>query len=60
VGSLESRVLVSARKFAELGASVADDIPELEPVETTARALSFDWDEDEISEAGANGERKAG
>jgi DNA recombination protein RmuC len=60
VGSLESRVLVSARKFAELGASVADDIPELEPVETTARALSFDWDEDEISEAGANSERKAG
>src|SRR6202161_1516745 len=41
VGSLESRVLVSARKFAELGASVADDIPELEPIETTARALSF-------------------
>jgi DNA recombination protein RmuC len=46
VGSLESRVLVSARKFAELGASVAEDIPELEPIETTARALSFDWDED--------------
>jgi DNA recombination protein RmuC len=45
VGSLESRVLVSARKFTELGASVAEDIPELEPVETTARALSFDWDE---------------
>ncbi|MFY9979026.1 MAG: DNA recombination protein RmuC [Candidatus Sulfotelmatobacter sp.] len=49
VGSLESRVLVSARKFAELGASVADDIPELEPIETTARALSFEWDEDELS-----------
>src|SRR5580704_12605747 len=48
VGSLESRVLVSARKFAELGASVADDIPELEPIETTARALSFDWDEDNL------------
>jgi DNA recombination protein RmuC len=47
VGSLESRVLVSARKFAELGASVADDIPELEPIETTARALSFDWGEDD-------------
>jgi DNA recombination protein RmuC len=58
VGSLESRVLVSARKFAELGASVADDIPELEPIETTARALSFDWDD----EAGVSDsdERKAG
>jgi DNA recombination protein RmuC len=57
VGSLESRVLVSARKFAELGTSVADDIPELEPIETTSRALSFDWDDDTIS---AEGERKAG
>ena len=59
VGSLESRVLVSARKFAELGASVAEDIPELEPIETTARALSFEWDEDEPPEANEN-ERKAG
>jgi DNA recombination protein RmuC len=47
VGSLESRVLVSARKFSELGTSVAEDIPELEPIETTARALSFDWEQDE-------------
>jgi DNA recombination protein RmuC len=46
VGSLENRVLVSARKFAELGAAVAEDIPDLEPIETTARALSFDWDDD--------------
>ena len=46
VGSLENRVLVSARKFADLGASVAEDIPDLEPIETTARALSFDWDDD--------------
>jgi DNA recombination protein RmuC len=61
VGSLESRVLVSARKFAELGASVADDIPQLEPIETTARALSFDWDEDEPSAGTAQrDERKAG
>ena len=58
VGSLESRVLVSARKFAELGASVAEDIPELEPIETTARALSFDWDEDAPPET-AEDERKA-
>jgi DNA recombination protein RmuC len=57
VGSLESRVLVSARKFAELGASVAEDIPELEPIETTARALSFDWDEDSPE---AENQRKAG
>jgi DNA recombination protein RmuC len=60
VGSLESRVLVSARKFAELGASVAEDIPELEPVETTARALSFDWEEDGLPLESGEGERKAG
>jgi DNA recombination protein RmuC len=59
VGSLESRVLVSARKFAELGASVADDIPELAPIETTARALSFEWDEEDAS-PDAPDERKAG
>jgi len=59
IGSLENRVLVSARKFAELGASVAEDIPELEPIETTARALSFDWDEDG-SGTENNGQRKAG
>ena len=58
VGSLENRVLVSARKFAELGAAVAEDIPELEPIETTTRALSFDWDE-ESREISGN-ERKAG
>ena len=50
-------MLVSARKFSELGASVAEDIPELEPIETTARALSFDWDEDEAS---PESERKVG
>ncbi len=58
VGSLENRVLVSARKFAELGASVTEDIPELEPIETTSRALSFEWDDDpEPSQAD---KRKAG
>jgi DNA recombination protein RmuC len=58
VGSLENRVLVSARKFSELGAAVADDIPELEPIETTSRALSFEWDEEptEIPKS----DRKAG
>jgi DNA recombination protein RmuC len=60
VGSLESRVLVSARKFAELGASVADDIPELAPIETTARALSFEWDDEDASPETTEDERKAG
>jgi len=61
VGSLESRVLVSARKFADLGASVAEDIPELEPIETTSRALSFEWDEDSsLPEPSGSNERKAG
>src|SRR5271169_5659349 len=60
VGSLESRVLVSARKFAELGASVADDIPELAPIETTARALSFEWDEDDALPEAEDDKRKAG
>jgi DNA recombination protein RmuC len=58
VGSLESRVLVSVRKFSDLGASVAENIPELEPIETTARALSFEWD-DEPAEPPADDERKA-
>src|SRR5579872_3751756 len=59
VGSLENRVLVSARKFSELGASVAEDIPELEPIETTARALTFEWD-DEPLEVPEQDDRKAG
>jgi len=59
VGSLENRVLVSARKFAELGASVAEDIPDLEPIETTARALSFEWDDEPVAETPKK-ERKAG
>jgi DNA recombination protein RmuC len=46
VGSLESRVLVSARKFAELGAPAAEEIPAVEPIEKSTRSLSFDWDED--------------
>ena len=59
VGSLESRVLVSARKFAELGAPVAEDIPEVEPIEKTARTLSFEWD-DEPLEISKQDDRKVG
>jgi DNA recombination protein RmuC len=40
VGTLESRVLVSARKFKDLGsAAVSDEIKELPPVDATPRLL---------------------
>jgi DNA recombination protein RmuC len=39
VGSLESRVLVSARKLKELGAATGEDLAEIEPVERRSRAL---------------------
>jgi DNA recombination protein RmuC len=60
IGSLEGRVLVSARKFAELGASVAEDIPELVPIETSARALSFEWDDEPLLDIPKKDDRKAG
>ena len=42
VGSYEKRVLVSARKFSELGATTKEDIQELEPIERSARAVVGD------------------
>ncbi len=39
VGSLEDRYLPSVRKFKELGATSAEDIPTLEPVEKAPRLL---------------------
>ena len=47
VGSLESRVMVSARKFVELGAPVAEEIAELNPIETTTRNLTLEFDDPE-------------
>ncbi len=46
VGSLESRVMVSARKFAELGAPVSEEIPEVPQIETTTRTLALEWDDE--------------
>jgi DNA recombination protein RmuC len=39
-GSMETRLLVSARKFKELGAATGEEIPQLEPVDEAARALA--------------------
>ena len=37
IGSLESRVLVTARRFKDLGVSAAKDLPDLEPVRIELR-----------------------
>lgn len=51
VGSLESRVLVQARRFKELGAAAGDDIPEIETVSPAPRQLAIPGlePEDEVS-----------
>ena len=39
VGSLESNVLVQARRFPELGVQTTKEIPEIQPIETTIRTM---------------------
>lgn len=50
VGSLESRVLVSARRFPELGAQGTAEIPEPTQIESTTRTLAFEWEEPDPAE----------
>src|SRR5215813_2314055 len=42
VGSLEARVLVTARKFKERGALAGEEIDTVEPIDKSARPLSLD------------------
>jgi DNA recombination protein RmuC len=46
VGSLEHQVLPSVRRFRELKATTAEEIPQLEEVERTTRALPASPSED--------------
>ena len=41
IGSMESRVLVSARKFKDLGSSTSAELPEVQPLETLPRQLEL-------------------
>ncbi len=55
VGSVESRVMVTARKFAELGPAVTDEIAELQPIEKTTRTLEL-FDSLDIAASASAGE----
>src|SRR5882762_3034507 len=58
-GSMESRVMVTARKFPELGAAITEEIPELDQIETTTRTLSLDWGEEATEELPFTADRDA-
>jgi DNA recombination protein RmuC len=51
-GSFEHRVLVSARRFKDLGAASSKDLPEIEPVGRTVRALAPTDDDETPREPG--------
>ena len=53
VASLESRVLVSARRFRELGAATGGEIDPLQPVEVAPRSLQApDREQEERPDSG--------
>ena len=53
VGSMEARVLPAARRFKDLGAASGEELPLVQPIETTPRALSApEFTEDTKSKKG--------
>jgi len=54
VGSLESRVMVSARRFVELGPAVSNEIPEFERVEKATRKLQASGQMELAASAGSD------
>ena len=42
VGSIETRLLVTARRLKDLGTSTADDVPEVEPIDVITRELQLE------------------
>jgi len=53
VGSMEARVLPAARRFKDLGAASGEELPLVQPIETTPRALSVpEFTEDTKSKKG--------
>jgi len=52
-GSFETRVMVTARKFPELGAAVAEELPEIPQIETTTRTLTLDFGDEPVGDVTA-------
>ena len=55
VGTLESRVLVTARRFKELGATTHEELPEVTPIDRTARVMQTDLLMEPELDGGDNG-----
>ena len=56
VGSYDTRVMVSMRRFKELGAATGDDIPPVAPVDSAARPLQSASQQDLLDAAIIDGE----
>ncbi len=54
VGSLESRVMVSARRFVDLGPAVSNELPEFERVEKVTRKLQVTGQMELAASAGSD------